>query len=130
MDVICSHCGRTMRTRTSKQPHPDYRKLYLECLNPDCGARARADFVITETLSPAVTRIPTIKKGWPRPSRGDAPTSTDPKAMRKQAVVPTRRRLFVDDPDSLPSFRVIYESAFYNANRSKSSRYLVKLSLS
>lgn len=62
MDVICSHCGRTMRTRTSKQPHPDYRKLYLECLNPDCGARARADFVITETLSPSGNPNPDYKE--------------------------------------------------------------------
>lgn len=42
-----------MRTRSSKQPHPNYRKLYLECLNTSCGAKARADFVVTETLSPS-----------------------------------------------------------------------------
>lgn len=42
-----------MRTRSSKQLHPDYRKLYLECLNPACKAKAQAEFVVTETLSPS-----------------------------------------------------------------------------
>lgn len=53
MNINCPHCGSIMRTRSSKQLHADYRKLYLECRTPTCGARARADFVVTETLSPS-----------------------------------------------------------------------------
>ncbi|RKR03553.1 Ogr/Delta-like zinc finger protein [Kushneria sinocarnis] len=52
-DFDCRYCGDRMRIRTSKQLHPDYRKLYLECRNPDCRAKARAEFVVTATLSPS-----------------------------------------------------------------------------
>ncbi|WP_420820230.1 ogr/Delta-like zinc finger family protein [Salinicola peritrichatus] len=87
MDIHCEHCGSLMRTRSSKQPHPDYRKLYLECLNPDCGARVRADFIVTETLSPRDI----LNKSTSRMNRDGAPSQGARSADSKRSGENVRR---------------------------------------
>lgn len=56
----CPHCDGACRVRTSRQQHPKYRVLYMQCMNPVCGWAGQGECCITKTVSPS---------GSPKPER-------------------------------------------------------------
>lgn len=50
----CPHCGSHLKVRTSKTHLPEYRELYLYCINEwKCGFRCKGHASIDETLVPS-----------------------------------------------------------------------------
>lgn len=58
--IPCPHCGENMRIRKSQALTPVYREAVVECRNPDCGFRGKANFEVTNTLTPSDAPNPTI----------------------------------------------------------------------
>lgn len=49
----CPHCEESCRIRSSKQPHENYRVVYLQCMNPECGWAGKGSCEIIRTISPS-----------------------------------------------------------------------------
>lgn len=59
--LICPHCHKSLRIRTSVGQHVFLRTAYLQCTNEACGATFRAQFEITHEMSPSGMPNPTVQ---------------------------------------------------------------------
>jgi hypothetical protein len=59
--LICPHCHRGMRVRTSDGVHIFLRVSYLQCTNVACGWSVRAEFQMTHEMSPSGMPNPEVK---------------------------------------------------------------------
>ncbi|WP_349616238.1 ogr/Delta-like zinc finger family protein [Azotobacter salinestris] len=72
--LVCPHCGKPIRIRTSEGQHKLMRTAYVHCKSEACGWTGVARFEITHELSAA---------GEPNP---EVSLPIAPSAMRRQAI--------------------------------------------
>ena len=58
--MVCPHCLRKMRIRTSEGRHIFLRVAYLQCTTEACGWSVRAGFEMTHELSPSGMPNPNV----------------------------------------------------------------------
>ncbi|WP_252275195.1 ogr/Delta-like zinc finger family protein [Pseudomonas subflava] len=76
--LVCPHCGKSLRIRTSVGQHIFLRTAYLQCCNEACGATFRAQFEITHEMSPSGMPNPGVRLPLaPAALRRDAMRSPD-----------------------------------------------------
>lgn len=52
--ILCPHCKTAnLRIRSSQQDHLLLKRLWLQCINPDCGFTCGGNLEITHQLSPS-----------------------------------------------------------------------------
>ncbi|NNA66234.1 ogr/Delta-like zinc finger family protein [Pseudomonas gessardii] len=59
--LVCPHCYRRMRIRTSEGTHIFLRVAYVQCTNEACGWSVRAQFEMTHEMSPSGMANPSVK---------------------------------------------------------------------
>lgn len=72
--LVCPHCRKKLRIRTSRGDHICLRTTYLQCTNEACGATFRGQFEITHEMSPS---------GMPNPG---VRLPVAPVALRREAM--------------------------------------------
>lgn len=57
----CCHCRRPARVRTSVEQHALLKIMYVQCLNPACGATFRGQFEYTHAMNTPALANPDIR---------------------------------------------------------------------
>lgn len=94
--LICGHCRKPLRIRTSDGASITLRTLFLQCTNELCGATYRGYAEVTHQYSPAANPAPTFR--LPQPD--SALRKQDARALRE--LEGDRQDDLFDDQEEAP----------------------------
>lgn len=59
--LVCPHCHKRLRIRTSEGVHIFLRIAYIQCTNEACSWSVRAEFQMTHEMAPSGMPNPTVQ---------------------------------------------------------------------